>query len=72
MKKVGTLKANILGAAMIGLAAFSAGPAMADTAMTPSRDSGSVATASTTSTGTEYGRGTTRSDNSPGSAGGLS
>ncbi len=76
MKRVGTLKANILGAAMIGIAAFTAGPALADTGTTLRWDSGTTAVASANysaeSSSTDYGRGTTRSDNSPGNAGGLS
>jgi hypothetical protein len=66
VKRAATLKAIILGAAMSGLVVVSAGAATADTGTTFSRDGGSTATA------TDYGRGTTRSDNSPGTAGGLS
>lgn len=73
MKRASGLKGFIVGAAMMGLTLVGAGTATADTATMFGRDGGSVvaATAYTTDS-TDYGRGTTRSDNSPSNAGGLS
>jgi len=70
VKRAATLKAVILGVAMSGLAVVSAEAATADTGTTLSRDGGRTGT-STATTGSAPG-GKTRSDNSPGTAGGLS
>ncbi|MGK2320460.1 hypothetical protein [Gordonia rhizosphera] len=71
MLRTAPLKAIILGAAISGLTVVGAGAATADTDMSRSGD-GTTISATATTTGTDYGRGTTRSDNSPGTAGGLS
>ncbi len=69
MKRVATWKAIVLGAAMTGLAMGGTGAAPADTRTASNQHAGVSATVLAS---TDYGRGTTRSDNSPGSAGGLS
>ncbi|MBX7435563.1 hypothetical protein JDV09_26245 [Mycobacterium sp. Y57] len=73
VKRATSLKAGAVGVAMAGLVAMGAGAAAAYTASAPDRDGAGAVTYSTdVSASTDYGRGTTRSDNSPGSAGGLS
>ena len=72
MKRTDKLKATVLGVVMLGLTVVSAGAASADTATMPGDTVGTASTGSTLIVATDYGRGTTRSDNSPGNAGGLS